>query len=332
MRRIAILIPLLVGLVLASAAGAAPRGAPSALRTAQPADHAAHPGALTEWWALRAVHPRGRGILEVRALREGGLAGVRVAGIIDGAAFDTGFGLSTIVAGRRRLAGLAGTDTGVVVDLRRRALLLSLAGPTAGGQLRARGTRRGPAAFGWRLGAAVRDTGLAPATVNWTVPVATSSLSGALLLDGTRALRLRRWRASYEHGWGGLLLSDGQWKMWDQYVVHGRRADEVWLVNGLNRVDTITGPGARDAQWLGALSHVDGSRVRVCRPRVHRRGWIISLHHDPLPSRLRAACGRLRFTARDRSGTFLEYIGHFEALAVATGHRGARGVVVHLGH
>jgi hypothetical protein len=332
MRTSAVLAVATLSLVVVAAAGAAPRGAPSELRVARPADHAAHPAALSEWWTVRAVDPGGEGMLEVRILREGGLASVRVVGETAGGQFNTGFGLSTIVAGKRRLVGLAGTESGVVVEAVRTGLVVHIAGPTVSGQLRLRKTRRGPAALGWRLGTAARDRGPASVTLAWTAPVATSSLRGALLLDGVRGIELRRLRGSYEHGWGDLLLGDGQWQSWDQYVVHGRRADQAWLVHGVNRTDTVTGPGARDAQWLAVMARVDRNGVRVCRPRVHRRRWITTADFEAYPTRLRAACGGLRLAARDRAGMFLDYIDHFEAHAVTTGRRGLRGIGVHLGH
>jgi hypothetical protein len=208
---------------------------------------------------------------------------------------------------------------------------VDVAGPTLAGRLRVRHGWNGPAAFGWQLGTGVRDSGPGAVTLSWTVPIATSSISGALLLGGTRPIEFRRWRASYEHGWGGLLFRDEQWQNWDQYVVHGRRAGEAWLVHGLNRVDIVTGPGARDAQWLGVLARVD-TRVRVCRPRVHRRRWITTADFESFAGRLRAACGGLRFAASDRAGIFTGYIDHFEVHAPATARRGARGLAVHLGH
>jgi hypothetical protein len=312
---------------------AAPRGAPTELRTARPADHVAHPAAWSEWWTLRAVHPRGRGYIEVRILREANLAGVRVIGDVAGTRIDTGLPLTGIVAGKRRLvgAGPGGDDKGVVVEAGKGRLTVDIAGATVAGRLRARRVVNGPAALGWRLGSGVRDRGTAPVTLAWTVPVATSSLSGALLLGGTRPIEVRSWRASYEHGWGGLLFRD-PWEWWDQYVVHGRRAGEAWLVHGLNRSDTITGPGARDAQWLGVLARVDRTGVRVCRPRVHRRDWLTTPDFEIYPSRLRSACGRLRFAARDRFGIFLDYIDHFEAHVPTAAPHGSRGVAVHLGH
>jgi hypothetical protein len=333
MKPLAIVLAAAAGLLVAApaAAAAVPRGAPSELRTARPADHVAHPGAWSEWWTLRAVHPRGRGRIEVRILREANLMGVRVLGDVADGPVDTGLGLTAIVAGKRRLVGLGPEKTGIVVEPARAGLIVNVAGSTIAGRLRLRDARRGPAAFGWRLGTGVRDSGPTPVTLAWTVPVATSSISGTLVVGGTRRIELRRWRASYEHGWGGLVFFD-PWETWDQYVVHGRRAGEAWLVHGLNRVDTVSGPGARDAQWLGVLARVDRRGVRVCRPRVHRRRWNTTVDAQIWAGRLRAACGGLRFAAQDGSGTFLDYTDHFEVHASATARRGARGMAVHLGH
>jgi hypothetical protein len=319
---------------LVAAAPAAPRGAPSELRVARPTDHRAHPGALSEWWTLRAVNLRGRGTLELRVLREPGSTGVRLLGADVGGSFMEGLGFTGIRAGARRLEG-DGPMARLVVQANRGGLDIDVAGPTIAGRLRLRGARRGPAALGWRLGSVVRvgDTRGSPVSLAWTVPVATSSVSGTLRLGGARQIELRRWRASYEHGWGALLFRDEQWDAWDQYVVHGRRASEAWLIHGLNRADTVTGPGARDAQWLGVLARVDRSGVHVCPPRVHRRRWSTTAQFESYPGRLRAACGGRRLAVKDRSTSFfLDYTSHFEAHAIATAPRGARGMTVHLGH
>jgi hypothetical protein len=318
--------------ILVPTASAAPLGSPTELRLTRPGDHRSHPDALTEWWTLRAVNPDGRGALELRILREPGSAGARVLGTDLAGGFNDVVGLTDVSADRGRLEGTGG-PVRVQVRPQRSALDIDVEGPMLTGSLKVRQARRGPAALGWRLGTAVRagNNRPSPITLAWTVPVATGSADGTIQL-GTRQVRLRRWRVSYEHGWGSLLLSDDQWDAWDQYVVHGRRADEAWLVHGLNRSDTVTGPGARDAQWLGVLARVDRSGVDVCRPRIHRRRWHVTADFEFVPGRLRASCRGRRFEARDRSLiSFPDYVSHFEAHAVAAA-RGARGWAAHLGH
>jgi hypothetical protein len=83
------------------------------------------------------------------------------------------------------------------------------------------------------------------------------------------------------------------------YTIHQRRGGAS-LAFGLNRSDTLTGPGARDAQWLGVLARVRaGGRTRICRPVVHRRRWRSgSIDSLPFALDLRARCRGMRVAFR----------------------------------
>jgi hypothetical protein len=139
-------------------------------------------------------------------------------------------------------------------------------------------------------------------TVNYNVPVAAGRVKGALDVLGRR-LELTGWRGSFEHIWGSFSYEDRvNWAHWDAYAIHG--AATTWLAFGMNRRDTITGPGARDAQWLGVLARVGRRGTRLCRPRIDRRAWTFSadLTADPVPHRLSARCRGMRVVFRERSG------------------------------
>jgi hypothetical protein len=106
------------------------------------------------------------------------------------------------------------------------------------------------------------------------------------------------------------------------------------MLEGLNRRDLLTGAGARDAFWLGLLVHATPARTTFCRPRVVRRGWLVSLEGPLAVTSIRASCGghRVRFhrtpetlilgnefgqlgedsraTARPRGAAWIRYAGH----------------------
>ena len=313
-------------LVTAPAAAAAPLGAPRDLRVARPADLRPHPGARTELWELLAVDPRTRRTLSVRMRRAPGLEEVDVFAS-GGPGHSLRLAQTFQRGGDPRFSGPGGTTT-----LSRGGLTMT--GPEASGRVTLHGARPGPAARGWSLGPAARPAGEVPTGLSWSVPVGPGTLRGELRL-GAETLRVDGWRASVEHVWGSFDLTDRAWEYWDAYTVHGRRG-EAWIAFGLNRTDTATGPGARDAQWLGVLGRVAGGRTRVCRPRVHRRRWAPAIDEHPGARELRARCGRLRVTLREvRDETTLwadDHVGFFEHADHARASGGGIGFGRHRGH
>jgi hypothetical protein len=131
----------------------------------------------------------------------------------------------------------------------------------------------------------------------------------------------RGWLGSYEHGWGDIDLGDPDWNHWDEHVVHLPSA--TWVLFGLNRTETNTGPGARDAMWLGVLARVTRGGIRACRAHIRRPRW-----HDRFgmfwPLEAHARCGRLRATFREASVLGVDLVDHKLARAVTT--VGGRGV------
>ena len=93
-------------------------------------------------------------------------------------------------------------------------------------------------------------------------------------------------------------------------------ASRTWRT-GLDRTDTITGPGARDAQWHGLLARVGSRGVRVCRPRIDRRKWsLLYPEFTQWATRLRSRCGGQRLNAGDGPA---EYVTRLEVWAARVG-------------
>ena len=330
MRRVAPAVLLALALALAPPAGAAPRGAPSTLRPATAADHASRPGALSEFWSLRLAAARSGAWLEITATRSPDERGVRIRGAdASGRVIEDAFGADP--AATRRALDAASADGRLAI--RRTGRRITLAGAAAAGSVKLRGVARGPAGLGWRLGEAPRapDFASKPITASWSMPIATSRARGALTLRDGRRLALRGWRGSYEHGWGEILPDDEEWDFLDDVIVHGR-GGRAWVLYGANRLDTVTGPGARDAQWLGLLARADHGRVRVCRPRIDRRGWLFTYPDFTLwGTRIRARCGGISLRVRDsRSYSIAEFIGYTEIRSRLRGRR--PGLSYHLSH
>jgi hypothetical protein len=325
-----LLVAALIVLLAESVAVAAPRRAPGTLRVARAADHAHRPG-LAEWWTLRLVRPAPHGWLEVRAFRGSNSRGLDVIGG-DG----DSEGVSERLAAPRLVAKansfVAGGPDGRL-QVRRGGRRIVLTGRVQG-RLRLAGARRGVTATGWRLGEALRlpQARWRPVTLNWSMLVATATAHGTLTLPGGRRLRLDGWRASYEHGWGNILRADGAWSYWDQAIIH-RRGGRAWIVYGLNRSDTVTGPGARDAQWLGLFAHVGPRGIRSCRPRVHRAGWrLLFPELMRWPTRVRLHCGGMTLRLRDGPAGIAEYQSHIEISSRTRAGRARIGFAQHLGH
>jgi hypothetical protein len=289
-------------LVLAAAASTAtaatPAGAPRTIGTAQPAHHIDHPSSISEWWTLRMVDPRSRDWLEIRVERDFTETYVWLRGLHEDAGeIGANVRVDAPAATATRLDA-RGPDGAIAVRAGGRRITLS---GKVRGTLRLRHAARGPAAMDWRLGESSGPGSIERRTItlNWAMLLATSTLAGRLQLDDGRRLRFRGWRASYEHGWGDMLEQDRNRDYWDQVVVHepGGRARVAY---GLNRLDTVTGPGARDAQWLGVLARAGGGTQQVCRPRVRRARWE-SAFSDVASWATRAAyaCGGVRLRVRD---------------------------------
>jgi hypothetical protein len=315
----------------APATATPPIGAPEVVRLARAGDEHQRPRALTEWWELMALDPRTGRILRVRIARGHRVEGVEViAPSIErivrlGQLPDTGRPRSVTATGAE------GTTT-----LRRagRGWRLAIGGPRVSGHVRLSRARPGPTGLRWRLG---ETTYLRPrrerVSLNWSSLAATSRVTGALTVEG-RKLRLDGWRASLEHLWGRITVEDPAWAYPSTFVVH-RRGGGAVIAFGINRTDTITGPGARDAQWLGLLARVGRGGTRFCRPTVHRRRWSYTgIAWQPYARTLRARCGSMRITFLARvAGMFWNFhnIGYYDYVMPASATGGGRGFAAFLG-
>lgn len=265
------------------------------LRTALPGDHAGRPGAEREWWILRAFDLRGSASVELLVERDssGSRLTIRRYDRSLRSQRDNVFDIPEPSATRRRLSA-GGPGAGASVILRRGGATVNLDTTIARGRLRLVRAWRGPAALGFRLGPSqLNPAVLPPLTWNWAVPVARATVRGGLdAIEGR--IGMDGWLAFYEHGWGEMAPGDTAYDHWESWLVH--RGAATWVSHGLNREDTITGPGARDGQWLGLFARVTRRGVRVCRPTVHRRRWSSGRRGLANAHSLEARCRGLRAT------------------------------------
>jgi hypothetical protein len=302
------LLAVLAGMVAApTAVHAWPAGAPASIRPARAADLAPRAHELSEWWVLRALPPRGRGALELIVSRGQATQIELEATRPDRSITISGGGAGGPAGGSRGIhhhgerSRLDMTRRGRAMRVRLSSRVESAAGSA---DLRLRGIRGGAAALGWRLARMQRFSAGNPqrqVTLSWTAPVADARLSGTVRTRGG-PLRLRRWRASVEHGWGWFEPGDEVYRYAELAVLHGP-GGSAWQLAGLDRVDRLVGLATRDAQWTGVLARVDRHGLRLCRPRVDRRRWGPIVGFDwPYAAVARARCSGLDVTIRDARG------------------------------
>ena len=313
MRRALTLAIVLAGLVAEPALALAP-GAPRHVRAARAADAHARPHELMEDWTVHLVDPRSKahvGLRMVRSPDEGSSGRLEIQ--------HGGRHIST-----DDIAFPAG------IAHRGRSWKVRVSSPTAEGEIHLARVRPGITAQRWRLG---REAGSAEhVTMSWSTPVLTSRVSGSVRV-GDKSVSLRGWRGTLEHRWGTISRDWRAWEHLGAAVVH-TRGGSAWMLEGLNRRDLLTGPGARDAFWLGLLVHATPARTTFCRPRVVRRGWLVSLEGPLAVTSISAKCGghHVRFrrtpetlilgnefgplgedsraTARPRGPAWIRYAGH----------------------
>ncbi len=311
--------------LLVPATAAAQIGAPREVRVSRPSDERPRPSAYNELWELLATNPRTGATLALRLRRA---PDHQLVAISVGGPGREPLGLElpqTFQRGGRALVRFSGTGGTTKLTRRGNRVGVTLDAPEASGRFSLNRTRPGAYARGWRLGPASRGEREVQTDLSLNVPVATSTLRGSVRIGG-ETVRLDGWRGSLEHVWGAVHLYEGPYAYWDAYTVHGRRGT-AWLAFGLNRGETITGPGAMDAQWLGVLTRVTARGVRVCRPTVHRRAWTFGYRSTPFAQELRARCGGMRVRLRDVPDSLLpvgEGVGYFFQL-VYRSRAGGRG-------
>ena len=281
-----------VALAPGDASAALPPGAPK-LRPARLADSRAQPRADQEWWELRMFDPHSAAMVFVsfRRMPANG-SGFSVRGVgSEGMLTEASVGGEPTVTADEVAIGMSRVKLGA------RGAAISLLADHASGQVTVSHARRGPAAIGFALGLG-NSNGPVPAALSWSLPIAYGVARGSVELWG-RHIDVGGWLVSYAHTWADGLDDDTAYTHWDNWLV--QRGASTWIAFGLNRRDTITGPGAREAMWLGLLARVGPGTPTICRPRVERRRWILPI--DPLEKsiahRLRAGCRGLRATFAD---------------------------------
>jgi hypothetical protein len=273
-------------------------GAPRFIRTAKAPDALPRPRSVFEEWSLHLVDPRSRALLLVDVDR----APDRTSGTVY--AFDgrRPLEVQTFALGasaRDRLSWVS--PSGRLEMIRgRRGWRVRLETGTARARFRVTRTRAGVTARRWRLG---RD-GLGHLLhISWSAPVAVGRVRGSFEIDdpyrGPVRFKLGGWRATLEHSWGYINRTTTYFIGWEHAAVHERHGG-TWLIHGLNRLDLLTGPGARDAFWLGLLVRVDRHGARVCRPLLARR---YPYEPDVRTTTMRARCPGARLVLRVMRGT-----------------------------
>ena len=316
------------------ASAATPPGSP-AVRVARAADHAAHPAALREWWTLRLLDPRSKAMLELHVERDPDGSGLEVRRRdADGVPVTPAVrGIGGPVSATARELAVEGQQGRATIALRARGATVRASGEALAGTVELTAARPGPAALGMDLGPGRFNRQLVPrVSLSWAMPIARATARGTLTVAGT-SVRVDGWRATHEHGWGQLILEDDAHDLWDTWTVHDGR--ETVVAFGINRQDTITGPGARDAMWLDVLARAGPRGTRVCRPAIHRTGWLYDAFFDGpvFARRLDARCRgvRARFAGDDDGRTVDDYGGWFEAYGPASVRGRGDGWVVHRG-
>ena len=296
-----LLVAALAALVLAPLAHGA---TPLRVRPAVPADDASKPGA-TEWWHLLAFDPGSRTYVRVifmarpwvdfrlEVIRGGaatiGIAGGAMAITPQSSPGVTMVGTSPPPGATPPRASLAYAGGRYVVDASSGA---------NGAHLEIVPRRAGVTVGPWRLGplqTAWNPPAFLPGTRTWSVPVATGTASGWVLVDGRR-LALSGWRAYHDHTWGQFSLAAPSWYHSD-FAVVSPRPGEAWILNGLQPGDGKYRPKPDDRRWQGVLVHATRNRVVSCIARVARSGWLEQTNHGDgwtylTPDRVKASCAR----------------------------------------
>ena len=296
-------ITALVLALTAPAAEAAP-GKPEVVRAWRAADERIHPGARHEQWLLRATDRRTGHVFVVSLTNYESHEFARIeVGVssVDGVG-DAIRQRFAPAGGEPRWAGEGGTT---VVRRSKSGLFIRVRSRQVNGWARLRGGRPGISALGWRIHQI--DNSNEPS--HWTMPFADGRvdasftlkpLPGVSLPDGR--FRLRGWRGTYGHMWGGYGRPIGahfnEFTTWT--------GGTTWHLIGTNRPDVMIGarPSKRDPAFAGVLARIGAGGIRICRPKVRRGRWgWPAPPHDVLDSLLyhanvvtaRCALGKVRF-------------------------------------
>ena len=165
---------------------------------------------------------------------------------------------------------------------------------------------------------------IVPGRMNWSVPVATGTVTGWLESNGRRIM-LDGWRAYQDHIWGRFRRSSTTWAHWD-FVLKTSSRGEAWILNGLEPTNGGFETYPHDNRWQGVLVHVTRSGVAACQTRITRRGWIGGWTNNTpwwVPTIVRARCKHLALGVKAPRpwpvGGFLGGVGGSAPLPEASG-------------
>lgn len=264
------------------------RGVP--IRPSGPASAAYVPGQLTQFWRIRAVHPRRRAVIAVTLW-----AGPpRQFGVVieggEGAAPRVGhFAMLPSTDASRARGGVRLAMPGAAVSQLTRdgdGWRLLVKSPEADADIRLTRPAAGIAAGPWRL--QVQSDGR-PAIVRWATPAPLARARVRVRTPGGLT-EFSGGQGYLDHTWGSVDLEQRAWHHWDlAQIATGPRSAVV--LHGLNNSDELSGPGSIDGVFRGVLVRVSPRGTTACRPQVARRRWISSLDHWTFALRTRARCG-----------------------------------------
>lgn len=285
------------------------------VRPARTADLRPHPGATTEWWAVRAVDPASGRVIDAR-LR----FGQPDPGNIDIEAMEPSGALREARAGAVHFGPgvrVAGRGTEATLIRRRRTHRLRISAPRMSATITVRGGPAGPTVRGWPSGLGV---------TGWHVPVARGRVDGVVRFEDGHVMRLSGWRGSVEHLWGHGRPKD--WQLGEELVVHGRRTS--FLVFGRTPAGIPLADEQRDRRWVGALVRGAGRQARACPATVRRKLTQHYLDGRQIPHTVTARCGGHAVTIRDDGLAVRLDFGSPFAIGRGRSAGGLRGLVRHV--
>jgi hypothetical protein len=335
------LVAVLAVLVLAPPATAV---TPLAIRPAVPADDRQLGGA-TEWWHVLAFDTASHTFVRVLLIARP-QADFRVEVLRRGAPTVVIAGGAMAIAPRSTPGvTMVGTSPPPGVDPPRASLTYSggryvVHASSGSGTAHVEVTpgRVGPTVGPWRLGplqTAWNPPAFLPGTRSWSVPVATGTARGTVVVDGRR-FAVNAWRAYHDHTWGQFSLAAPSWYHSD-FAVVSPRPGEAWILNGLQPGDGMYRPEPDDRRWQGVLVHATRRGTVSCRARVARSSWVRNISHPDgwvylLPNRVRASCaGAGSFLFRPEGGRFhgLDGFGVGQEVGSSQPAAGSTGWIAH---
>lgn len=262
-------------IALAAAPGTLPVGAakPSA-SVATPADDVAHPGSQTEWWYASVVDPVTRRAFIVAIAS----APVPATGALW---YGAGGSKSSLISVTTPVVATAGpqvsSSAGVLsYDSTRQAYHLIY-------------NANGYAADIW-FDNALPGVTLGPLVldgqwISWTVPVATSTVTGWVRPPGGAVVSVNGWRGYHDHNWGDFSLFDQRYSGWEWAISH----EPATAADPHGHASLLGGMVSGDGTWQGVLAHIDQAGTTFCPSTIQLSDWT-STEAYAYPATVKATC------------------------------------------